>query len=222
MNSAESRQTGPHTPLPSSSAKLLHPGWSVATGLAALICGYLGLGLPQHYYQPLFALLVLLLAWRHEVILFPQNHWRWPLMIIYFCLLCLLFKLLIGGGASTPLAWLKVPVLEVVPPAEDASWYQKVVPNVDIKLQGVPYVSDWRIDITKIQTLLLVATMIGALTRFQPFASLTAIALLFVSFPTLVRFNWDWVLMFLILGSASFYLRSVSSLRPRHRQRSLD
>ena len=45
--------------------------------------------------------------------------------------------------------------------------------------------------------------MIGALFRFQPFASLTALALLVVSFPSYVAFNWDLVVLFLVLGGTA-------------------
>lgn len=184
-------------------------------GVIALVFGYLGMGLPQHYYQPLFASLVLALGWRHGAIVLPDSRWRWPLILVMFLILCLMFKLLIGGGSSHPFAWLKVPVFEIVEPAQDASWYKKVMPKIELNFKGIPNLSDWTIDITKIQTLFLVATMIGAMTRFQPFASLTALALLIVSIPTLATFNWDWVLLFLILGGATFYLRSPSGLNPR-------
>jgi hypothetical protein len=41
--------------------------------------------------------------------------------------------------------------------------------------------------------------------------------LLVVSIPTLASFNWDWVLMFLILAGIAFYLRSPSGMYPRVR-----
>lgn len=192
-----------------------NPALAFTLGLIAIVFGYLGMGLPQHYYQPLFAALVLTLAWRHGAIDLPATRWRWPLVVIMFLILCLVFKLLIGGGTSHPFAWLKVPVFEVVEPAEQASWYKKVLPQIELNFKGVPHLSDWTINITKIQTLFLVATLVAAMVRFQPFASLTALALLIVSIPTLATFNWDWVLPFLILGAATFYLRSPSGLNPR-------
>lgn len=192
-----------------------NPALAVITGILALVCGYLGLGLPQHYYQPLFAVLILGLGWRHGVIDVPDSGWRWPLVIIMFLVLSLMFKLLIGGGTSHPFSWLKVPVFEMVKPAEEASWLEKAVPQFELNFKGIASLSDWTIDITRIQTLFLVATLIGAMVRFQPFASLTALALLIVSIPTLATFNWDWVLLFLILGGATFYFRSPSGLNPR-------
>lgn len=193
----------------------IHPAWAVATGIAALVCGYIGMGLPQHYYQPLFALLLMLLAVRHGHIVLPCDGWRWPLAITQFLVLCLLFKLLIGGGVSHPLAWLKIPAIELAPAAEDSSWYERMVPDVNVTFKGIANLSDWAIDITKLQTLFLVATLLGAVVQFQPFASLTAVALLVVSIPTLSSFNWDWVLIFLILGGAAFYLRSPKGMKPK-------
>ncbi|MCG6976353.1 MAG: hypothetical protein LJE56_08100 [Acidiferrobacterales bacterium] len=208
----------PDTPDQSHPAKAndsIHPAWALAVGWAALACGYVGLGLPQHYYQPLFALLLIFLAVRHGHIILPGDAWRWPLAITLFLVLCLLFKMLIGGGISTPFAWLKVPAVEVMPAPEDSSWYQRMVPDVNITFRGIANLSDWAIDITKLQTLFLVATFLGAIIRFQPFASLTAVALLVVSIPTLSSFNWDWVLLFLILAGAAFYLRSPRGMAPQ-------
>lgn len=145
-----------------------YPMLAFFLGVAALVCGYLGMGLPQHYYQPLFAALVLLLGWRHGAIVLPNSRWRWPLVVVMFLILCLMFKLLIGGGSSHPFAWLKVPVFEMVEPGQDASWFKKVMPAVELNYKGIPNLSDWTIDITKIQTLFLVATLIGAWCDFNP------------------------------------------------------
>lgn len=135
-----------------------HPALAMSTGILALACGYLGLGLPQHYYQPLFAALILALGWRHGVIDVPKSGWRWPLVIVMFLVLSLMFKLLIGGGTSHPFSWLKVPVFEMVEPAEEASWIAKTMPQFELNFKGIAKLSDWTIDITRIQTLFLVAT----------------------------------------------------------------
>lgn len=185
----------------------LHPALPLTLGLAALALGYLGLGLPQHYYQPLFAALFLLLAYHRGLLrLYPQP-WRWPLVLLNLALLLLVFKLLLGGGLSYPFEWLKVPTMQQLPPADD-SWTQKYLPHYQMVWEGVPGVSDWYVNITKIQSMLLIATLIGSLFRFQPFASLTALALLVVSFPSYLAFNWDYVLLFLVLGGAAIYLQS--------------
>lgn len=185
----------------------LHPAGPLALGLAALALGYLGLGLPQHYYQPLFAALFLLLAYHRGLFrLYPQP-WRWPMVLLNLALLLLVFKLLLGGGLSYPFEWLKVPTMQQLPPADD-SWTQKYLPHYQMMWQGIPGVSDWYVNITRIQSMLLIATLIGSLFRFQPFASLTALALLVVSFPSYLVFNWDYVLLFLVLGGAAIYLQS--------------
>ena len=185
----------------------LHPAWPLALGLLALALGYLGLGLPQHYYQPLFAALFLLLAYHRGVLRFYPQPWRWPLVVLNLLLFLLLFKLMIGGGLNYPLDWLKVPTLQQLPPTDD-SWSQKYLPHYQIIWEGVAGVSDWFINITKIQSILLIATLIGALFRFQPFASLTALALLLVSFPSYLSFNWDFVILFLVSGGTAIYLQS--------------
>jgi len=73
----------------------------------------------------------------------------------------------------------------------------------------VPGVSDWNVDIPKIQSMLLIATLIGALFRFQPFASLTALALLLVSAPSYLAFEWEFMLLFLVIGGAAIYLQNI-------------
>ena len=55
----------------------LHSLRAFVLGLAALTFGYLGLGLPQHYYQVLFAALLMLLLYHRKFLLMPQGGWRW-------------------------------------------------------------------------------------------------------------------------------------------------
>ena len=185
----------------------LHPAWALALGLFALILGYLGLGLPQHYYQPLFAALFLLLAYHRGLFRLYTGMWRWPLIVLNFVLLMLVFKLLLGGGLSYPFDWLKVPSMQQIPPLDD-SWTQKYLPHYQMVWEGVPGISDWYVNISKFQSMLLIATLVGALFRFQPFASLTALALLIISFPSYLAFNWDYVVLFLVIGGAAIYLQS--------------
>jgi hypothetical protein len=187
----------------------LHPAWPLGLGIVALGLGYLGLGLPQHYYQPLFAALFLLLAYHRSFFQRYANPWRWPLIGLNFLLLMLVFKLLLGGGLSYPFDWLKVPTMQQLPPADD-SWTQKYIPHYQLVWSGVPGISDWYVNITKIQSMLLIATLIGALFRFQPFASLTALALLIISFPSYLAFNWDFVVLFLVVGGTALYLQNAT------------
>jgi hypothetical protein len=186
----------------------LHPAWALALGLIALVLGYLGLGLPQHYYQPLFAALFLLLAYHRGLFRLYTGTWRWPMIVLNFVLLMLVFKLLLGGGLSYPFDWLKVPSMQQIPALDD-SWTQKYLPHYQMVWEGVPGISDWYVNISKFQSMLLIATLVGALFRFQPFASLTALALLIISFPSYLAFNWDYVLLFLVIGGAAIYLQSI-------------
>ena len=188
-------------------ALTLHPAWPLALGLIAVALGYLGLGLPQHYYQPLFAVLFLLLAYHRGFFRIYAQPWRWPLVVLNFLLLLLVFKLLLGGGLSYPFDWLKVPTMQQLPPADD-SWTQRYLPHYQLVWEGVPGVSDWYVNISKFQSMLLIATLIGALFRFQPFASLTAFLLIIVSIPALVSFNWTWVVPALIVLTIAFYIQS--------------
>jgi hypothetical protein len=187
----------------------VHPFWTLSLGLAGLAVGYFGLGIPQHYYQPLFAALVLAAGY-HRLVWQPcDGGWRWPLVIINFLTLCLLFKLLIGGGISYPFQWMQVPSIGAAPVEEGASWFSRAIPQVSIVWTGVPGISDWHFDLTQVQTLLLMATVVGAMFNFQPFASFTAVMLLLISIPTLAEFNWDWVIPFLVLGGITLYLQTV-------------
>lgn len=185
----------------------LHPGWPLALGLAALALGYLGLGRELHPYQPLFAALFLLLAYHRGVVRVYPQPWRWPMVILNLLLLVLVFKLLLGGGQVHPFDWLKAPNVQQLPPT-DQSWAQRYLPHFEFAWKPIEGVSDWNVDITKIQSMLLIATLIGSLFRFQPFASLTALALLLVSFPSYVVFDWDFLVLFLVLGGAAIYLQS--------------
>jgi hypothetical protein len=56
----------------------LHPAWPAGLGLIALAIGYLGLGLPQHYYQPLFAALFLLPALLRPAVALAAGRAQFP------------------------------------------------------------------------------------------------------------------------------------------------
>jgi len=46
----------------------VHPAIPVVLAIAAIATGYFGLGLPQHYYQPVFAGLILALLYHRQSI----------------------------------------------------------------------------------------------------------------------------------------------------------
>ena len=114
------RRLGPSSARSHSASRFTpHPAWALGLASIALACGYLGLGLPQHYYQPLFAGLFLLLAYHRGALHVYANPWRWPMILLNALLLLLVFKLLLGGGLSYPFEWLKVPTMQQVPPLDD-------------------------------------------------------------------------------------------------------
>jgi hypothetical protein len=186
----------------------LPPVVAFLLGCGALVFAYVGMGLPQHHYHFLFAVLLVALLYHRGSLLPARGRWQWPQIIVNSAIFAALFKLLIGGGTRYPFDWLKAPAITKAPPAEGDSWYNRMIPDVTLQWQGIPHVSDWSLDLTKVQTLLLIATLAGALFRFQPFTSITALALLVVSLPVYLQFNWDGVMAFLILGSVSLYLQA--------------
>jgi hypothetical protein len=196
---------------PAVSLSTLHPAWVLSLTLLAVLLGYLALGIPQHYYQYLFSALLLLLLYHRGSLRLANGLWRWPQVALSFLLLCLFFKFLIGGGTAYPFDWLKLPALAKTAPPVDPSWYSTFVPDYTLQWQPIPKVSEWSIDITKIQTIFLIATFIGALFRFEPFTSITALSLLIISIPAYLHYNWDWTILFLVFGGVSLYLQS----RPR-------
>lgn len=196
------------TTQPAREFPLIFQGWSALLAGFTLVFGYLGLGLPQHYYQPLFSVLTLAILYRHRKLLPGTGIWKYILVAANFLMLCLLYKLLIGGGISHPFDWLKVPDLVSGTPPADAPWHQKILPSITLEMKPVPVISQWSVDITRIQTLFLLATLAGAVFRFQPFASFAAMGLLLVSIPTFYAFDWDWVILFLVCCSVAFYLQS--------------
>lgn len=185
-----------------------HPAWPFALGAAALAFGYLGMGVPRHPYQYLFAGLLALLAYHRGFLRLPNIPWRWPQIAMNFLSLALFFMIVLGGGVRHPFAWMRSPGVVKTPASEEGSWYRAVIPDYSIQWNTVPGISDWSIDITKVQAFLLIATLAGALFRFQGFTSITALALLIVSIPVYLTFTWDWVVLFLICGSVSLYLQS--------------
>lgn len=185
-----------------------HPAWPLAFGGAAVIFGYLGMGVPKHPYQYLFAGLLLLLGYHRRFFLRAAAAWHRPLAVVNYLNLLLFFVLILGGGIRHPFSWVTAPgIVKTLPPGEEP-WYGKLVPDYSLHWQTVPGVSDWSIDLTKVQVFLLIATLAGTLFRFPGFASITALALLVVSVPVYLSFAWDWVVAFLTIAGISFYLQT--------------
>lgn len=204
---------------PARRGRAFHPLWPFLAGIAALGFGYTGMGLPNHAYQPLFAGLVLVFLYHRGTLETQPGRWTWPFLVVNFLSLCLLFKVLIGAGTTYPFHWLKAPSIGKSAPQEGGSWFGNVMPDLDLQWQAIPQVTDWGFDLTRIQTFLLIATLAGALFRFQPFASMTALALMIVSIPTYLGFQWDWVVPFFLCAGLSFYLQTaIHAGRPAQRQ----
>jgi len=187
---------------------LPHPAWPLGMGGIAVLFGCLGMGVPAHPYQYLFAGLLLLLAYHRGVLRLPKGAWQRPQIAANFLTVSLLFMIVLGGGVRHPLAWFKAPAVVKEPPPDGGSWYRVLVPDYTVQWHSIPGLSDWSVDLTKVQAFLLIATLAGALFRFQGFASITALALLIISIPVYLSFTWDWVVLFLVSGSVSFYLQS--------------
>ena len=185
-----------------------HPAWPLVLGVAALIFGYFGMGLPLHPYQYLFACLLVLLAYHRGFLRLPEVPWKWPQIAVNFLSLALFFMIVLGGGVRHPFAWMRSPGVVKTPAPDEGAWYRTVIPDYSIQWSTIPGISDWSIDITMVQAFLLIATLAGALFRFPGFTSITALALLIVSIPVYLTFTWDWVVLFLICGSVSLYLQS--------------
>lgn len=194
-----------------------HPAWPLALGFAALAFGYLGMGLPGHPYQYLFSGLLVLLSYHRGFLRLSKVPWRWPQIVVNFLYLSMFLMIVLGGGVRLPFAWMRTPGFIKTPAPEEGSWYRAVIPDYSIQWHMIPGVSDWSMDVTKIQAFLLIATLAGALFRFQGFTSITALALLIVSIPVYLTFTWDWVVLFLICASVSLYLQSRVNIPPADR-----
>lgn len=189
------------------------PAWvAPLVTLLAVGFGYLGVGVPLHYYPYLFTLLTLLLLYQRGWLEKPVSGWPVAQALLNFALVALFYRLIIGGGVRYPLDWLKTPTLQKQPVPDDASWLDKVTPDYEIVWQQLP-ASQWTVDLTQLQTLLLLAVIFGAVARFQGFASLAAVALLVASAPAFLAYQWDWVILFLTTGGTALYLQCAA--RPR-------
>lgn len=185
-----------------------HPGWPLGLGCLAVLFGVMGMGVPVHPYQYLFAGLLLLLVY-HRGSLRPQKGaWRRPQVAVNFLTVSLFFMIVLGGGVRKPLSWFRAPSVVRETPPDSGSWYRALVLDYSVQWHAIPGLSDWSVDLTKVQAFLLIATLAAALFRFQGFASITALALLLISVPVYLSFTWDWVVLFLICGSISLYLQS--------------
>jgi hypothetical protein len=178
--------------------------YSLATLGMALFFSYIGLGLPNHYYQIVFAILLVALGYHRNWFAKPMHSYQWLAALLNVAVLSMLFKLLIGAGKAQPLSWVKLPYIESSKVSEG---WTTVLPRWELAWEQTA-LSQWIIDITIFQTFLLLITLLGALFKFQPFISLTAFLLIIVSLPSLLSFSWTWVFPAIITAGIGFYLQS--------------
>ena len=178
----------------------------VGLGIISLVFCYIGLGTPNHYYQFVFGAITVALAYHQGWFALPQKTIHWSAAIVNVAILAMVYKLMIGSGVVEPFFWAKVPIVET----KEAGGAFSVIPSADIRWEKTA-LAEWSIDLTIVQTFLLLVTLIGALFEFQPFASLTAFLLVLVSLPALVGFDWHWVFPAVITAAISLYLQSAES-----------
>ena len=178
--------------------------WSFLIAATAAFLCFRGLGLPNHPYQGALGGLTIALAYHRRWLLWPRRWYEWCIAPLNGFLVAALFKLIIGSGVRHPLYWLNYPVLKF---EREAGKWVEVLPDLKILWQPMP-IAGWEIDLTLIQTFLAVVTLIGALFRFQPFASFTAFLLILVSLPALSSFNWPWVFPAMAVAAIALYLQS--------------
>ncbi len=176
-------------------------GLSFPLLVAGLYCANEGLGLPNHPYQWALGGLAVALGYHRRWLHWPApgQPWEWILAPLNAMLLAMLFKLLIGSGIHQPLAWVKYP--------EITNTSEGVIPSWSIVWQASGLAA-WQLDLTLMQTFLLLVTLIGALFRFQPFTSFTAILLILTSVPAFASFSWTWVFPAMATAAVAFYVQS--------------
>jgi hypothetical protein len=183
---------------------------SLAILLLAVVLGVFGLGLPNHYYQIVLAGLTVALAYHQGWFAKPGKPLHWVLSVLDTLTIAILFKLVIGSGSRFPFFWVLYPSIERAKDAPEGASWKDVVPNYSLNWQDSA-LAQWSVDLTIVQSFLLILTLAGALIEFQPFASLTALLLIVVSIPALVGFDWTLIFPTLILAFVAFYLQSADA-----------
>ncbi len=173
--------------------------------LPALICSFKGLDLPNHYYQAILAVLLTAVLYHTKLLSLPAFYLGYFLPVLNALVLSFILKLFIGTGTRYPLSWLMYPT--VSRGSESTGSWKDYVPSWSLEWVPGPMAA-WSIDITIVQTFLLLLTIMAALFGFQPFASMVALVLVLFSIPALVSFNWSWVFPAIVLTAIGLYLQS--------------
>ena len=176
----------------------------LSMSLPAIYCGYFGLGVPNHHYQWTLGFLTVLLAYHRNWLRKPKNPWVFLLGFLNGVQVSILYKLFIGSGTRNPFFWVHYP--GVIKRTQEGKWWE-LVPEWTLAWTPAP-IASYTVDLTLIQTFLLVITLVGALFRFQPFVSLTALALIMTSLPAFSSFDWPFVFPAISLTAVCLYLQT--------------
>lgn len=181
--------------------------WAIICAVVGCVFCVLGLGLPNHYYQVVLAVLALAVMYHKGYLELPRRIFEYSLPLLNLCLLSMLLKLVIGGGVRFPFFWTLYPVLKTSSSSISDAGFLPTIPS--LSLDWLPStLASWPFDLTIVQTFLLIITLMGAMVEFQPFISLTAFLLIFVSLPSLISFDWPWVFPAMVAAFISFYLQT--------------
>jgi hypothetical protein len=166
--------------------------------------GLRGLELPNHPYQVVLGVLTIALAYHRRWLLLPSRPVDWLLAPLNALAVSVLFKLVIGSGIRHPLWWLRYPAIQF---RRDTGKWLEVLPDLQLNWNDIP-LAGWEIDLTRMQTFLLMITLIGGLFRFQPFVSFTAFFLILVSLPAFASFDWTWIFPAMATTAVALYLQA--------------
>ena len=173
------------------------------------VCSVVGLGFANHWYQIVLAILIVALSYHREWFIPTANKfYAWSLATANVFVISMMLKLVIGSGKRFPFFWALYPKVESGKDAVSEKWVE-VMPKIVLNWEQ-SQLATWSIDLTIIQTFLLMITLFGALFDFQPFVSFTAFLLILVSIPALVGFNWAWVFPAMIFLAIAVYIQSAS------------
>jgi len=175
--------------------------------VAAAALAFHGLGAPNHPYQGILAALAIALAYHRRWLARPRPPAIFALTAAANAAsLAMLLKLFIGGGVREPLSWARYPWLRL----SKAEGVLSLLPEWRLDWEPTA-LATLQVDFTVLQTFLLIVTLAGALFRFQPFVSLTALALIAVSVPAFAAFDWRWVFPALLTATVGLYLQCPAS-----------
>jgi hypothetical protein len=163
--------------------------------ISALGLCYLGFGFPNHYYQVMFGMLIVLCMYYKNTFPFPKNISEWILLVVNVAVASMLIKIIIGGGQPKPFSWFVYPIVEGGVTSFKLSWQQASISN-------------WEIPLTVIQSFLLVTTLFGALIGFSLLSGFTSFVLILLAVPSLIDFNWTWAMPGMVAALTCFYLQS--------------